>query len=132
MNVIIRPVSVDAFLPPTKELVQECLLKFIGSYDQEVPQYSATKYHGRRRSDLIREGYSPPTQSRVVHIDSIELLEYLSGVFPEATIQVRCHSGTYIRSLCRDVARELGTSGVVTQLIRTESNGLSLETTCSL
>ncbi|KAK8796060.1 hypothetical protein WA171_004024 [Blastocystis sp. BT1] len=67
-----------------------------------------------------------------VQIDSIELLEYLPGVFPEVTIEVHCHSGTYIRSLCRDVAKELGTSGVVTKLIRTESNGQSLDVSCSL
>ena len=128
----IRPVSIDSFLPPSKKQVQECLQKFVGFYNQEIPQYSATKYHGRRRSDLIREGYSPATQSKLVQIDSIELLEYLPGVFPEVTIEVHCHSGTYIRSLCRDVAKELGTSGVVTKLIRTESNGQSLDVSCSL
>lgn len=127
-----RPVSIDSFLPPSREQVQECLKKFVGSYSQEVPQYSANKYHGRRLSDLIRQGNSPLFRYKVVQIDSIKLLEYLPGVFPEVTVEIHCHSGTYVRSLCQDVARELGTSGIVTQLIRTECNGVTLDLSQSL
>ena len=96
------------------------------------PLYSANKVHGRRMSDLAREGNPPTPRSKRIHIDSIEIQSFSPSLFPEVTIRVRCRSGTYIRSLCRDVAASMGVRGVVTSLIRTECNGISMDSSHSL
>ena len=116
----------------TLERLRAAFSQFVGVFDQVVPLYSANKVHGRRMSDLAREGHPPAPRSKRVHIDSIEIQSFTPSLFPEVTVRVRCRSGTYIRSLCRDVAASMGVSGVVTSLIRTECNGVSMDACHSL
>ena len=104
----------------------------MGVIDQEVPQYSANKMNGVRMSDLAREGMFPSPRTKSVEIYSITLEEFIPGLFPKVTLDIACRSGTYVRSLCRDVAKMLNTNGVVTSLIRTECNGMNIEDSCSL
>ena len=124
-----REVSIDRNNPPvsiTREALTKCFQQFIGTYDQEVPQYSANKLNGIRMSDLARNGYFPPPRVKKVTIDSISIQEFLPGMFPTVTIDIQCRTGTYVRSLCRDVANSLNTHGVVTNLVRTECNGANI------
>lgn len=79
----------------------------MGTIQQAVPAYSAVKWQGSRLSDLAREGLPVVSKSRLVRIDSIDLLDYTPAVFPEVTLRIRCGSGTYVRSLCRDLAHSL-------------------------
>ena len=81
--------------------------RFVGTMQQAVPAYSAVKWQGSRLSDLAREGLPVVSKSRPVRIDSIDLLNYTPAVFPEVTLRIHCGSGTYIRSLCRDLAHSL-------------------------
>lgn len=74
---------------------------------QRVPLYSAVKLNGERLSDRARKGLHDTPKSRVIHIDSIQLLQFRQGVFPEASFRVDCQSGTYIRSLCHDLGCSL-------------------------
>ena len=53
---------------------------------------------------------------RKVRVDKLEMIDYRS---PDADILVRCSKGTYIRSLARDIAQELGTFAYVSSLTRT-------------
>ena len=122
--------SVDKVV--TLERLRAAFSQFEGDFDQVVPLYSANKVHGRRMSDLAREGNPPTPRSKRIHIDSIEIQSFSPSLFPEVTIRVRCRSGTYIRSLCRDVAASMGVRGVVTSLIRTECNGISMDSSHSL
>ena len=122
--------SVDGIV--TLERLRTAFSQFVGDFDQVVPLYSANKVHGRRMSDLAREGHFPFPRSKRVHIDSIAIQSFSPSLFPEVTVRVRCRSGTYIRSLCRDVATSMGVHGVVTSLIRTECNGVSIDTSHSL
>ncbi|KAK8831015.1 hypothetical protein WA577_003713, partial [Blastocystis sp. JDR] len=111
----------------TRQAVEQALPLFVGTIQQAVPTYSAVKWKGSRLSDLAREGLPVVSKSRPVRIDSIDLLDYTPAVFPEVTLRIRCGSGTYIRSLCRDLAHSLQSEGVVTQLVREECHGLMLK-----
>ena len=78
--------------------------RFEGDIEQSVPLYSAAKVNGQRLSDRIRKGIMDKPKTHRIHIDSIQLNHFSPNIFPEATLRVKCQSGTYIRSLCCDLA----------------------------
>ena len=92
--------------------------KFIGEQDQIPPQYSAKKINGKKAYELAREGIVAELKPKTIIIYNLEVLEEIKrNVFK---LKVECSSGTYIRSLCRDIAKELSTYGVMLQIIRTK------------
>ena len=62
--------------------------RFVGSYNQQVPSYSAIKLHGKRFSDLCRAGKEVPARSRVVTINDIQLVHFKPSFFPEVELVV--------------------------------------------
>ena len=82
-------------------------LRFVGDITQTVPLYSAVKVGGRRLSDLVRSGENPIAKTRKVHIDSIEIQNFKPSSLPEVELIVKCRKGTYIRSLCHELAQAL-------------------------
>jgi len=100
---------------PTIEDIQVAIEQFVGTIDQLPPAYSALKVGGQRAYDLARRGQAVELASRPVEIHSLELISYS---YPEMTLLVRCGSGTYIRSLGRDLARSLGSEAVMSALVR--------------
>lgn len=58
-------------------------------------------------SDRVRRGIQDVPKERLIHIDSIQMNAFQSGIFPEVSVEVMCQSGTYIRSLCNDLSRSL-------------------------
>jgi len=115
---------------PSKEQVLAVLPKFSGIITQVPPAFSAIKINGERAYDLARAGKKFEMPSREVEIDSFTLLEHDEK---QSSFEVVCAKGTYIRSLARDLALELGTKGHVGSLHRvavghfTEDNAISLE-----
>lgn len=107
---------VDAPIP-TAENIRAALSRFIGTIEQLPPAFSALKVDGKRAYDLARQGEIPDLQPRPIEVHSIDLIEYS---YPQLTLEIRCGSGTYVRSLGRDIARALGTDGVMSALMRTE------------
>lgn len=91
--------------PPTRQNLEEALPAFRGPILQRPPAYSAVHIGGKRAYQLALEGKEPALKERRVNIISLELLSY-EGV--EALVEVRCSSGTYIRSLARDIAAACG------------------------
>ncbi len=102
---------------PTEVQVLATLPNFIGVIQQLPPAFSALKVEGKRAYELARQGESPDLKPRPIEIHSIELVDY---TYPQLTLDIRCGSGTYVRSLGRDIARAMGTEGVMSALIRTE------------
>ena len=89
------------------------------------PQYSAKKINGRKAYELAREGKVAELKPKAITIYDIEILEHIkTNVFK---LKVECSSGTYIRSLCRDIAKEFSTYGVMLQIIRTKCGDFDLE-----
>jgi len=100
---------------PTEEQIRETLPQFIGTIEQRPPAFSALKVAGQRAYDLARRGDAVELAPRPVEIYAIEVLRYDD---PELELRIRCGSGTYIRSLGRDLAQALGTDAIMSALRR--------------
>ena len=109
---------------PEREKVERLLLKFTGSIMQEPPAYSAIHINGQRASELARAGEAPQMKKRQVEIYKLELRSWDP---PFAEIFVHCSSGTYIRSLARDIALEAESRAHLTSLLRTQVAGFTLD-----
>ena len=101
---------------PTEPDIENILSAFTGEIDQIPPKYSAIKIEGKRAYDLARGGAEIVLKARPVTVYDLTLVE---AALEQATFDVRCGKGTYIRSLARDMAAALGTVGYVTFLRRT-------------
>jgi tRNA pseudouridine55 synthase len=86
-----------------------------GRIEQRPPAYSALKVEGQRAYALAREGRKVDLSPRSVVVHRIEVVAY---EYPQLQLAVECGSGTYIRSLGRDLAESLGTGAVMSGLVR--------------
>jgi tRNA pseudouridine55 synthase len=109
---------------PDVAVLQETLDDFRGPIMQTPPAYSAVKVKGKRSYDLARKGIQVELKARPVTIHALELLSY---EYPEFKLDIECSSGTYIRSLGRDIAQRLNTEAVMTSLERTQSGSFSID-----
>lgn len=109
------------------EDIQEKLSLFQGVIEQIPPNYSAIQIDGKRLYDLARAGKTIEVPARTVEIYSLKVLDWRAGEFPELDLEIACGSGTYIRSIARDLGAELGTGATLAKLLRTESNGFLLQ-----
>lgn len=98
------------------KLLNETLKSFIGTYNQEVPAYSAVKVNGKKLYEYARSGEKIDLPKRSVDIKSIELLESSTDYYK---FKVSVSKGTYIRSLIRDINKKMGIIGVMSDLVRT-------------
>jgi tRNA pseudouridine55 synthase len=108
---------------PSREAFEGALPLFRGEILQTPPVYSAIHLGGKRASELARAGEMPEMKKRPVKIYQLELLSWEP---PFATIQVHCSSGTYIRSLARDLALAAGSRAHLAALTRTRFAGFDL------
>lgn len=113
----------------TKEDVIKVLASFVGEYQMEVPKYSAIKVKGKKLYEYARSGEEVTLPIKTVHIYELELLSFTSDTI---TFRARVEKGTYIRSLIRDITKELHTIGVMSNLVRTKQGNFSLENAYSL
>lgn len=102
--------------PSTEEVIQ-VFESFIGEIKQIPPIYSAIKIDGQRAYKLARKGHEVAMQPRQVSIFSISNVAY---DYPKVKFTVHVSSGTYIRSLARDVGEKLGTGAYLSALRRTK------------
>jgi len=101
---------------PGEEQLRSAAERFVGRIEQRPPAYSAVKVRGRRAYDLARRGEQVQLEARPVTVHRIDVVDY---TYPRLTLDVLCGSGTYIRSLGRDLAESLGTKAVMSALERT-------------
>jgi len=101
---------------PTKEDILTILPDYTGSVSQVPPKFSAIKIDGERAYKLAREGEEIEIEPRRVEIESLSLVDHSDDT---ATLETRCGKGTYVRSLARDIGRDLGCYGHITELRRT-------------
>ena len=109
---------------PTREAVEKVLSEFTGEIMQAPPAYSAIHVNGKRASSLARSGEMPEMKKRQVTVYKLELTNWQP---PFADIFVHCSSGTYIRSLARDIALASGSRGYLSSLLRTQVGKFALE-----
>ncbi|MDE6614649.1 MAG: hypothetical protein K2K24_03980, partial [Clostridia bacterium] len=95
---------------------------------QVPPKYSAVNINGRRAYDLARKGQEFEIKAKEVFIKEIKVLDKtLDGeLCNDVTLSIACGSGTYIRSLCRDIAESVGSAAYMSKLVRNECAGFEL------
>lgn len=104
--------------------IGDVLKTFIGKQKQIPPIYSAIKINGKKAYEYARKGQTVELQPRDIEIYSIDLIKIENN---EITFEVSCSKGTYIRTLCEDIAKKLGTIGYMKELTRTSVNEFKLE-----
>ncbi|TWU28418.1 tRNA pseudouridine(55) synthase TruB [Bythopirellula polymerisocia] len=109
---------------PTQVEIEKLLPRFFGSIEQRPPAYSAIKVAGRPAYALAREGKEVSLSLRTVEVFNLSIVRY---EYPELKITIECGSGTYVRSLGRDLAESLGTGAVMSQLTRTAIGEFTLD-----
>lgn len=114
---------------PSIELVAAAAARFVGTIQQRPPDYSAVHVGGRRAYDLARRGQSLDLPARPVRIHDLRIVTY---EYPELVFEVDCGSGTYVRSLVRDLAAALETTAVMSALVRTAIGDFKLADACPL
>ncbi|WP_026621840.1 tRNA pseudouridine55 synthase [Ensifer sp. WSM1721] len=101
---------------PTEEAIRALLPKYTGVISQVPPQFSAIKIDGERAYDLARDGETVEIPAREVEVFRLSLI----GSTPHlAHFEIECGKGTYVRSLARDMGRDLGCYGHIASLRRT-------------
>ncbi|MER9576830.1 tRNA pseudouridine(55) synthase TruB [Mesorhizobium sp. M0189] len=104
-------------LRPAESEVLALLSKYTGVIMQTPPQFSAIKIAGERAYDLARDGETVDIPAREVEIGRLDLVEHMAD---RTIFEVECGKGTYVRSLARDMGRDLGCFGHIAELRRVE------------
>ncbi len=111
----------------TEGAMREQLTRFVGRILQEPPAFSAVKVEGKRAYRRARDGALERPAAREVEVYSAELLDFRAGSEAVARIRVECGSGTYLRSLARDLGAALGVGGYLGRLVRTAYGPLRID-----
>ncbi len=101
---------------PDEASLHEALATQIGTISQMPPDFSALKVNGKRAYDLARAGQEIVLAARPVTITRVDLISY---EWPHLELEIDCGSGTYIRSIARDLGQLLGCGGLIEVLTRT-------------
>lgn len=112
-----------AFLSPSD--VRLALEGFVGEIDQVPPMFSAVKVGGERLYRKALRGEDVERPARRVHVLRFELTDFVHGEHPEATFDVVCSAGTYVRTLVHDLGAALGCGAHLVALRRTEAGGFA-------
>ena len=108
------------------EKVKEVLKSFIGKQEQIPPIYSAIKVNGKKLYDYARKGEKVEIQPRQIEIYDMELIN-VDKTNKTIEFKVDCSKGTYIRTLCENIAEKLDTVGYMKELNRTKVGEFSID-----
>ena len=114
-----------------KEKVLDVLYGFIGKQRQVPPMYSAIKVNGKKLYEYARKNVQIELEAREIEIYEIKL-GTINQKENTITFTVHCSKGTYIRSLCEDIAQRLGTIGYMKELNRTKVGIFNIENSISV
>ena len=114
-----------------KSNIEKTLKTFEGEIEQKPPIYSAIKVKGKKLYEYARKGQEVEIPTRKITIYSIELKQ----IKKEENIiifDVYCSKGTYIRTLCHDIGKELGVGGCMEHLVRSRVDRFKVEDSITL
>ncbi len=108
----------------TEEDIRREMAALVGTYEQEVPAYSAAKHQGKPLYELARKGLEVPVKKKIITIfsGSVESVD-----LPHVRFRVRCSSGTYIRSLAHSLGIRLECGAMLAELVREYSHPFGLD-----
>ncbi len=125
---IIKTEKVDEkFLELNK--VKKVLSSFIGEQEQIPPMYSAIKINGKKLYEYARNGQKVDISPRKINLYNLELISIKNE---EISFRVCCSKGTYIRTLCEDIAEKLGTIGTMCELNREKVGDFELSSSVTI
>lgn len=104
--------------------VIDVLNSFMGKSKQKPPIYSAIKVNGKKLYEYARNGEEVEIKERNIEIMMIKMISFSNN---EIVFDVKCSKGTYIRSLCVDIAQKLGYPGHMSHLERRQAGHFSIE-----
>ncbi len=119
----------EQVLKLTEEKVFQVIKSYIGEYDQIPPMYSAIKINGQKLYNLARQGEEierPARHCRIIDITIIKI------ELPRVTFHVTCSKGTYVRTLCYDIGKDLGVGACMEKLTRTKVDRFDLKDSITL
>lgn len=129
----ITSASPDQLAGITETKISDAVKQFRGSIMQRPAAVSAIKIDGKRAHRRVREGEKVEIPARPVTISRYDILEIRrDAAFIDIDVEVDCSSGTYIRSLARDLGEELGVGGHLTALRRTQVGPFTLDNAVTL
>ena len=109
-----------------EENIKRVLSKFVGKQDQIPPMFSAIKVRGKKLYEYARKGEKVEVQPRKIEIYSINLIN-IDKENKQLRFKVSCSKGTYIRTLCENIAEDLGTVGYMLDLNRLKVGNFGIE-----
>ena len=107
-----------------EENIKIVLKSLIGEQKQIPPMYSAIKVNGKKLYEYARSGEIIKVEPRLIYIYNLELIKVANQ---EITYKVHCSKGTYIRTLCEQIAEKLGTVGYMKELKRLQVGEFKIE-----
>ena len=115
----------------TKEKIEQVLNSFVGEQSQIPPMYSAIKVNGKKLYEYARKNEEVEITPRKIKIYQIKLLT-INLKEKQIIFDVKCSKGTYIRSLCEDIAEKLETVGYMKELERTVVGNFNLSNSITI
>ncbi len=115
---------------PSMEEISVVFSKFIGEIKQIPPMYSALKFQGKKLYELAREGKTIQREARISRIYELDIISIKDNSIIK--FYVKCSKGTYIRTLCNDIARDLGLYGHMSNLIRIGVGNFNIKDSISM
>ena len=126
---VISKADTDSIMELSEDKVFETIKSYIGDYNQIPPMFSAIKIGGEKLYNLARRGEvieRPARHCRIIDI-TVTKME-----LPRVDLHVTCSKGTYIRTLCHDIGKDLGVGGCMEKLVRTKVERFSVEDSITL
>lgn len=114
-----------------KKSIERILKTFLGKQEQIPPMYSAIKVNGKKLYEYARKGQTLEVKPRQIEIYEIELLQIVEEQ-KQIQFRVVCSKGTYIRSLCEEIAEKIGTVGYMSGLNRIQVGDFSIQQAVTL
>jgi tRNA pseudouridine55 synthase len=108
----------------TRKEIESRLPEFVGRIEQVPPSFSAVHVDGRRAHERARAGQSVELSPRTVEVLRLQITRF---AYPELELDIDCGSGTYVRSISRDLGQVLGCGAVMSALVRTRIGPYRIE-----
>lgn len=109
-----------------KDNIVSVLNQFLGKKFQTPPMYSAIKVNGKKLYEYARKNQDVEIPKREIEIFSINLIN-INIYEKEISFEVECSKGTYIRTLCEDIAKKLGNIGYMSDLKRIKVDKFNID-----
>ena len=115
----------------SREEIEKVLKDIIGKQEQYPPMYSAIKVNGKKLYDYARSGKTVEVEPRNIEIYDTKLISFNENN-NEIEFEISCSKGTYIRTVCENVAEKLNTIGYMKELKRIQVGEFNIENAFTL